>query len=344
MDQDKVIRWLVICALLSGLTAFTFWPVVHSDFVNFDDNSYVTQNPYVLGGLKASNITWAFKTAYFGNWHPLTWLSHMFDVEIFGLNPSYHHLTNLVLHICNTCLLLWFLAQATGRTWPSAIVAALFAVHPLHVESVAWVSERKDVLSTFFGFLSLLAYLRYAQNKSEIPNPKSETNSKFPWFTLSVLFFALGLMSKAMIVTLPFLMLLLDFWPLRRMTNFEFEKFKVQGSKFKVQGLLPLVREKIPFFALTFFFTIISSQVLAASSTNYAPPSKLNLIANAVIAYMRYLGKTFWPANLSAFYPRLETLPALQVALSAAALIVLSLVALFLARRRPYAFVGWFWF
>jgi tetratricopeptide (TPR) repeat protein len=345
MDQNKVIRWLVICAGLSALTAFTFWPVLHSDFVNFDDNSYVTQNPCVLGGLTPTNIAWAFKTAYFGNWHPLTWLSHMLDVELFGLNPSYHHLTNLLLHICNTCLLFWFLNRATARTWPSAIVAAFFAVHPLHVESVAWVSERKDVLSTFFGLLSLLAYLRYVGKKPETRNSKFETNSKFQirsggYFIVSVVFFALGLMSKAMIVTLPFLMLLLDFWPFGRVASVE----SGGEGKFDVRCFLSLLREKIPYFALTFFFTVISSQVLAASSTNYTPPSTGNLIANVFISYQRYLGKAFWPVNLSAFYPRLATLPALQVWLSAATIISLSLLALFVARRRPYAFVGWFWF
>jgi tetratricopeptide (TPR) repeat protein len=354
MDRTKVIRWLVICALLMGLTAFTFWPVLHSDFVNFDDNSYVTQNPYVLGGLSASDIAWAFKTAYFGNWHPITWLSHMLDVEIFGLNPSYHHLTNLLLHICNTCLLFWFLAQATARTWPSAIVAALFAVHPLHVESVAWVSERKDVLSTFFGFLSLLAYLRYVRNKRESQCMAAPRDGRpprhsrcIPWFTLSLLCFALGLMSKAMIVTLPFVMLLLDFWPLRRVDNGQGrreEKLELQGSVSRVQGFLLLLREKLPFVALTVFFTIISSRALALTSESHFESSQVNFIANAFVSYMRYLGKTFWPVNLSAFYPRLTSVSIPQVALSAATVILLSVTASCLARRRPYIFVGWFWF
>jgi tetratricopeptide (TPR) repeat protein len=354
MNAPKPRPTLAICALLCGLTVVTFWQVLHADFVNFDDNSYVTQNLYVLGGLKAGNIAWAFKTAYFGNWHPLTWLSHMLDVELFGLKPGLHHLTNLLLHICNTCLLFWFLSQATQRTWPGALVAALFAVHPLHVESVAWISERKDLLSTFFALLSLLSYLGYVRNRSEIRNPKPEAKAKFHftsriWLISSLIFFALGLMSKAMIVTLPFLMLLLDYWPLKRLSNAEqsrlaTEQFKVQGSRFKVQGFISLVHEKLPFFALTFFFTFISSQALAASSTNYASPSKINLIANAFVSYVRYLGKAFWPVNLSAFYPRLSTLPAFQVAASVAAVVLLSIIAVSLARRRPYVFVGWFWF
>ena len=173
----RVIHLPVICALLSGLTALTFWPVLHSDFVNFDDNSYVTQNPNVLGGLTAGSIAWAFKTAYFGNWHPITWLSHMLDVEMFGLNSGCHHLTSLLLHICNTCLLFWFLSQATHRRWPSAFVAAFFAIHPLHVESVAWVSERKDLLSTFFGLLSLLAYLQYV-GRARCPHRTSQPISE----------------------------------------------------------------------------------------------------------------------------------------------------------------------
>lgn len=337
IDSSRLRPSLLICLLLTGLTALTFWPVVHNGFVNFDDPFYVTQNPYVLGGLSFQNIAWAFKTSYFGNWHPLTWLSHMLDVEMFGLNPGYHHLTSLVIHICNTCLLFFVLNQATKKLWSSAIVAALFAVHPLHVESVAWISERKDVLSTFFALLSLLAYIRYTEKK---PESKGATLT----FGLSVLFFALGLMSKAMVVTLPFVMLLLDFWPLKRPAKFEMEILKVQGSKFRVQGLLPFFQEKVPFFALTFFFTVFSSRVLAAASTTYSTPSTPNLIANAFVSYLRYLGKTFWPIHLSAFYPRTAALPLTEVAASVAAIVILSLLAIYLARRRPYTFVGWFWF
>jgi protein O-mannosyl-transferase len=350
MDRTKVIRLLVICAVLSGLTAITFWPISRAEFVNFDDNFYVTQNPNVLGGLTGSNFAWAFKTAYFGNWHPITWLSHMLDMEMFGLNPGWHHLSSLLLHICNTCLLFWFLDRATGRSWPSAAVAALFAVHPLHVESVAWISERKDVLSTFFAFLSLLAYLTYVRRKSEIRNPKSEGNPKLQirnsktYYILSLVFFALGLMSKAMIVTLPFLMLLLDYWPLKRLSNAEQSPLATEQFNFKVQGFISLVREKIPFFALTLFFTIISSRALALTSKSHLESSEVNLISNAVVSYMLYFGKMFWPLNLAPFYPRPTTLAAVQVAASAAAIVMLSVVALFFARRRPYLFVGWFWF
>jgi len=343
MGRTNLIRLLAVCAVLSGLTAFTFWPVSRAEFVNFDDNSYVTQNPNVLGGLTAINVAWAFKTAYFGNWHPITWLSHMLDMEMFGFNPGYHHLSNLFLHICNTCLLFLFLNRATNRTWPSAVVTALFAIHPLHVESVAWISERKDVLSTFFALLSLLAYLRYVQRKSKIDS-KLEILAA-PYFLLSLVFFVLGLMSKAMIVTLPFLMLLLDFWPLSR---FQLSTSNLQPST----PLLPnsatptlrLFLEKLPFLALTVFFTVISSRALALTNDTHARHSTTYLIANAFASYGQYLSKTFWPVDLAAFYPRPTTLPVLQVAASVAALIVLSVVALFFARRRPYVFVGWFWF
>lgn len=350
MAGSKPNQTVLISAVLGGLTVLTYWPVFYCEFVNFDDPSYVTQNPHVLGGLTLPNALWAFKTAYFGNWHPVTWLSHMLDVAMFGLNPGYHHLTNLFLHLCNTLLLFLVLKLATQRIWASATVAALFAVHPLHVESVAWISERKDVLSTFSGLLSLLSYLKFVDlgsGSNSEGNSNLKMRSNLRYYVLAFVFFALGLMSKAMIVTLPFVMLLLDYWPLGRLNNPGCRHAQTEQSmnqKFDVRDFLALVREKLPFFILAFLFTVISSQALAQSSAIRSQASPANTVANVCVSYLRYIGKTFWPIKLAAFYPRAEALPLWQVAASAATLIALSALAILLLRRRPYVGAGWFWF
>jgi protein O-mannosyl-transferase len=352
MSAPTVRHKTIICVLLTVLTVVTFYPALNCAFVNFDDNLYVTQNARVSGGLSSENVLWAFQHGYYGNWAPLTLLSHMLDVQLFGLTPAGHHATNLVLHTLNVLLLFLVLKQMTGRIWPGAIVAALFAIHPAHVESVAWVSERKDVLSTFFGLLCLLAYARYVQSKFEIRNPKSERSSKFKvpggiWFTFSLIFFALGLLSKSMLVTLPFLLLLLDFWPLRR---FQPSTFNLQPVTSTLQHsktpALHLLLEKLPFFALTLLFAIISMRALkseSALSSLWAHLSTQEIALNAFLSYPRYIGIMVWPVHLAAFYPRV-IVPVWLAIVSAAIILLLSVAALRFGLRRPYIPVGWFWF
>ncbi len=206
---------LICCAALVFITMAVYWPVRQFDFTNYDDTDYVTYNPAIQKGLTPAGVEWAFKTGHASNWHPLTWISHMVDCGLYGLKPGGHHLTNLLFHAANAVLLFLVLLQLTGATWRSALVAALFAWHPLHVESVAWVSERKDVLSTFFWLLTMFAYAKYA-NESKIQGPRSKV-----YYGLALLCFALGLMSKPMVVTLPFVLLLLDYWPLGEFTLYD---------------------------------------------------------------------------------------------------------------------------
>src|ERR1035438_4678131 len=221
-----------VAVALAVVTLLVYLPVLHNGFVNYDDPDYITTNPHVKAGLTWSGIVWAFQSSEASNWHPLTWISHMADCQLFGLNPAGHHLTNLLFHTANALLLFLLLNQLTGALWRSAFVAALFAWHPLHVESVAWASERKDVLSAFFWMLSLMAYARYAQKRSRVESRESRANAAVQAldprpstldYLLALFFFACGLMSKPMVVTLPFVLLLLDFWPLNRFSGFQFQ-------------------------------------------------------------------------------------------------------------------------
>jgi len=312
-----------ICVFLALVTFALYWPVIGFEFNNYDDAQYITDNSQIHSGLTGENILWAFTTGRASNWHPLTWLSHMLDCQLYGLNPAGHHLTNLLFHIANTLLLFGLLRRMTGAVWRSAFVAALFALHPMHVESVAWVAERKDVLSAFFGLLTLWAWLTYIK----APSPRR--------YALSLLLFALALMSKPMLVTLPLLMLLLDFWPLHR----------AQPDK-PLLGYQPLVKEKIPFFALTLISCIVTFLVQKAGGavvlTNTISPEKR--AANAVVAYARYLGKLLWPQNMAVIYPYPARLPWWQVIGAALLLIAISIIVLRAAPRRPYLIVGWLWF
>ncbi|MGA3163157.1 MAG: tetratricopeptide repeat protein [Verrucomicrobiota bacterium] len=318
-----------ICLLLAAVTLVVYWPVKNCDFVDYDDPDYFTSNPHVLNGLTAANVTWAFTTSHASNWHPLTWLSLMLDAELFGQGPAGPHLTNLLFHAANTVLLFLLFRCLTGAVWRSALVAALFALHPMHVESVAWVSERKDVLSTFFGLLSLGAWERYVE-KSQVQNPKSKV-----FYGLALGCFALGLMSKPMLVTLPFVMLLMDWWPL--------ERFKVQGSKFKVQSL---VWEKIPFFVLSAVSCVVTFIVQQKSGAvaKLARFSASARIDNAFVSYARYLEKTFWLATLANPYPYVEHWPWAWVLFAVALFVGLCVAAIWLGRKFPFGFTGWFWF
>jgi tetratricopeptide (TPR) repeat protein len=315
----------LICAGLAGLTLAAFWPVTHADFINLDDPTYVAANVRVQQGLTWENVKWTFSTYYFSNWHPLTWLSYLVDIEIFGTNPRAMHGVNLGWHVANVLLLFGLLKRATGVIWPSAVVAALFAVHPLHVESVAWISERKDVLSTFFWIGSLWAYCEYVKARCA------------GWYTAAVVLCALGLMCKAMLVTLPFVLLLFDLWPLRR---FELSSPGWLGRVTK------LVVEKIPFLVLagvTAFFTFVAQQT-GEAVIPFEPLPLSARIENAFISYARYLAKTFWPTELSVFYPHPGGWPVMQFVVSLVLMAGVSVAAILYIRRHPFLFTGWFWF
>ncbi len=359
-------RTILICALLSALTLATFWPVIGHDFVNYDDGPFVTQNAHVASGLNWANAGWAFRTGFGGNWQPITWLSHELDAQLFGLKPGWHHLTSLLFHTANGVLLFLLLQHLTGAAWRSAVAAALFALHPLHVESVAWVAERKDVLSAFFFLLTLLAYARYAQKKSRVErrgssagaadsalDPRPSTLDSQPsdghlpsslFYLLSLCFFALGLMSKPMLVTLPFVLLLLDYWPLRRL---HLSTLNSQPSTTQQPSTLRrLVLEKLPFFALSAASCVVTFVAQRASDSVY-PLAVLPLtqrLSNAVVACGTYLAKTFWPTGLAVFYPLPDTLPVGTVIVAGAVVLGIMAWAIGSARRSPYLAVGWFWF
>jgi len=344
--------------LLGLLTFLCYLPVVRHDFINIDDRYYILQNPHVRTGLTWGNVAWAFTTGYASNWHPLTWLSHMVDCQLFGVNPAGHHLVNALLHTANTLLLFIGLKRATGRLWPSAFVAALFGWHPLHVESVAWASERKDVLSTFFFLLTLMAYGRYqskvsslkskvavdaasqatcriegrSEGISRITHHASQTHHASLWFYLALVLFVLGLMCKPMLVTLPFLLLLLDYWPFAR-----FSFFRPPAR---------VIWEKLPFLALSLVSSIITFLVQNAGgavSSLETIPVRLR-IATSLEAYAQYLFKTFWPERLAAIYAYSSHPDLGAVVGSGLLLLFLSVLAVMAARRLPFVFTGWFWF
>ncbi len=334
----------VIVSIYSALilsTLLVFRQVRNFGFTNYDDDQYVSKNLHVLNGLTQDGIIWAFTTPHVGNWLPLTWLSFMLDCQLFGPNPGWMHLVNLLLHIANTLLLFAVLRKMTGALWPSAFVAALFALHPLHVESVAWITERKDVLSTLFLMLTLAAYVSYVRHRSLVR------------YLLTVLLFILGLLAKPMLVTLPFLLLLLDYWPLKRFSIFNFQlpieknpKSKIQNLKF-AQSFLHLIIEKIPFLVLSAVSSVITFFVQQSSGA-VADINILLLhsrVANAFLSYATYIGKMFWPQNLAVFYPfDARTIGPWQVMLCALLLIVVSVLAIRFGRRQKYLFVGWLWF
>ncbi len=337
---------LGICLLLA-LAAFG--PVIESDFVNYDDPLYVTENTQVQAGLTYAGLRWAFRATVGGNWHPLTLLSHMLDWQLFGQHAGWHHLTSLLLHIANTILLFLILERMTGASWKSVFVSALFALHPLHVESVVWISERKDVLSTFFGLLAVWAYIRYVEAEGAAPKLKGRH------YTLAILLFAFALMSKSMLVTLPFVLLLLDFWPLGRLQclgfsdGYGFREGAGAGSSglSRVKRSLRfLVYEKAPFFALAAAdaaLALITQRQAGAVISIHSIPTGLRM-ANAVVAYGRYLLKTFWPVDLAVLYPYPKVLPIWPVLLMGVFLTCVTVIAFRLRRGAPYLAVGWLWF
>ncbi len=309
----------------------------HATFVVFDDPDYI-DNSHVKAGLTWEGLKWAFMTWHASNWHPLTWLSHMLDCQLFGLNPGAQHLINVLFHAANAVLLFLFLFRAIDKLWPAAFVAALFAWHPLHVESVAWISERKDVLSTFFGLLTLLAYVQYTE-ESKVQSPKSKV-----WWRWSLVFFALGLMAKPMLVTLPFVMLLLDVWPLRR---FSMPQAKTKLTEHATRNARPqtLFLEKAPFILLTIASCIVTflAQRQEAVMTLEQRPLGLRL-ANSLVAYAEYLGKTFCPIKLAVIYPLPHQIPVWQISIATLMLILITVSTWILRRKAPYMLVGWLWF
>jgi tetratricopeptide (TPR) repeat protein len=341
-------RTLLLCLSLLVLVLGTFFSALRNDFVRFDDPDYVTANVHVRDGLSWKSVMWAFRSTAAANWHPLTWLSHMLDCQLFGLAPWGHHLTSILLHAVNTILVFLVLERMTCRTWRSFLVAALFGVHPLRVESVAWVAERKDVLSTAFWMLTLWAYWRYVRKAdgggqraglrtSDSGHPCSvfrrvssilcPLSSGCYW--LALLFFCLGLLSKPMLVTVPCVLLLLDYWPLDR---------------FKQMNVWSLAWEKAPFFLMAAIVSAVTFMVQkrwGAVSTGW---TFAECLENAVVSYCRYLGKLFFPVDLAFFYPYSGQWPVAVVVWAGVALLLVSIVVVTLRPRHPYLLVGWLWF
>ncbi|HEY1263981.1 MAG TPA: hypothetical protein VGF06_10675, partial [Terriglobales bacterium] len=321
-------RTLIFCLLLAVATLSVYNPVSSHPFVNYDDDRYVTDNPHVRGGLSWDTVRWAFTTSAEANWHPLTWISHALDCQVFRLNPAGPHYVNLLLHALNAVILFLLLSRVTGRAGPSLAVAALFALHPMNVESVAWIAERKNLLSMFFFLLALLAYERYARKPG------------IGRYCLVALWFACGLMSKPMVITLPFLLLLWDYWPLQR--------WPAAGA---APGVEPrrfsfLVLEKLPLFAMSAAsaFITMSAQSAGGAVRSVAEYSQGIRIENALVAYARYLWLAVWPSRLAPMYPHPgEHIPAWQVAAAIALLLALTTLALAFRNRR-YLLTGWLWF
>jgi tetratricopeptide (TPR) repeat protein len=323
---------IVICILLAAVTFGVYWPVHSYEFIKYDDNTYITDNRLVQNGLSVRNVKWAFTTGTASNWHPVTWLSHMLDVELFGLNAGAHHLVNLFFHIINSLLLFLLIKRITSSLWAAALVAALFALHPLHIESVAWVAERKDVLSTFFAFLTILAWVRYTDCR------------KIFWYICAFILFAIGLMAKPMLVTLPFILLLLDYWPLDRL------KFGARNTKDNNrQGTLlwKLLVEKIPFFILSAAssaVTFVAQRSGGAMSTMEVFSVKVRVF-NSAISYFAYIEKMFWPVKLAVLYPHPgKNISSPKAVICIILLVVLTVLFLYLGRRKKYLTTGWLWY
>jgi protein O-mannosyl-transferase len=329
---------LVICFFIVMATAVVYLQVLNHEFTIFDDDGYVSENPHVRSGLSCDGLVWAFSYNV-DYWHPLAWLSHMMDVQLYGLAPGMHHGTNLILHILNSLVLFLFWHRTTDERWKSAFVAALFALHPINVESVAWVAERKNLLSTFFWMLSMLSYVAYARK---------------PGFTryLAVFFcVVLGLMAKPMLVTLPFVLLLLDYWPLGRFRSGTAicVKGKARPENNDQHGTLPvfhLILEKIPFFVLSsvsVYVAIFSVQRTGITRSTLTTPFGLR-VANATVSYVKYIGKMLWPHQLAAYYPFPDKIPVWQVLICLVLLLCITVLLFRAFRTIPALGIGWLWF
>jgi tetratricopeptide (TPR) repeat protein len=358
-------RKLIVYVILTVVTLAVYWQVGQYDFVNYDDDVYITENSNIKSGITSDALRWAFSTKYFGLWNPLVWISFMLDYQLYGLNAGGYHLTNLILHILSTLLLFLLFSRMTHAVWPSAFVAALFALHPLHVESVAWIAERKDVLSAFFGILTLYLYISY----TEKPALKK--------YGLVLVSFVLALLSKPMVVTLPVIMILLDYWPLDRLQSRKVEaavpevapitaaedKGKKKSKTNKeapgenisspavskisepaIAGIIPLwqLREKTPFFILSAVFSVIALYTPDNSSFQVIPLG--TRMINAPVSFLTYLEKTFFPHDMTVFYPVSAQIPVWQVIGATLLIILISAAVIKMAKRLPYLFVGWFWY
>lgn len=322
------------------LTIGVYWHLQYNGFIFFDDPSYIFENPHVRSGLTAKGFFWAFKSLQVSNWHPLTWLSHMLDCQLFGLNPAGHHLMAIFFHAANALLLFLFLQEATGRLWEGFIVSALFALHPLHVESVAWASERKDILCAFFWFLASIAYVRYAVQR------------KLSWYIQCILYFALGLLSKPMIVTFPFTLILLDFWPLGRIKLPAQRHSCDTGANPTHPSFLTafkrrLILEKIPFFIMAAAASVVT--LVAQSEGGAVQPLEIFSIKirilNALLSYMNYALKMLWPHDLAVLYVHPgNALHAGQAIMPLLLILFLSALAVRRAVSQPYLLVGWLWY
>lgn len=331
-------RDLLITAALVAAVFATYWQVRTFEFISYDDGVYVTGNETVQKGLTVEGFIWAFTTGHGANWHPLTWLSHLLDVSLFGLDPAGHHMTSVVFHAINTVLLFFLFKAMTGAVWESVFVAAFFALHPLRVESVAWVSERKDVLSTLFWFLTMLAYVRYVRR----PEPSR--------YVLVAVGLAVGLMAKPMLVTLPFVLLLMDFWPLNRFGIHSSgtragASVNLSSQVFRSTALR-LFKEKLPLIAIVIASSVVTFLVQREGGA-VARVDEFTMedrIQNALMGYVRYLGKVVWPEGLAVFYPYQTQWPFNQLAGAVIILVSLTLLALLTWRRMPYVSAGWFWY
>ncbi len=334
------LRVTVIYVALALATFIAFEQVRRNGFLSYDDDLYVTENPNVKAGITTESVIWAFTSTHVSNWHPLTWLSHMLDCQLFGLRPSWHHLVNLLLHIANSLLLFWLLSRMTGAIWRSVFVAALFALHPIHVESVAWVAERKDVLSGLFWMLTMVAYIRYAERL---------TISRYLLVLLSL---CLGLMAKPMLITLPFVLFLLDYWPLRRL---EWVGVGIEGpaqceSSGPVYQQVParrLIMEKIPMFVVVALSSVITV-IAQRSGGAVVSMEKLSIgfrLSNTGISYIRYILKMLYPTRLALFYPHpMSGVPLWLFIISLLVLVGISVFFIYTLRRRKYLTVGWLWY
>jgi tetratricopeptide (TPR) repeat protein len=316
-EESHRYRPLLISICLVAAIIAIYWPVYRYDFAKYDDDKYVTKNINIQSGINPRFIRWAFTTGYFSYWHPITWISHAIDYQLFKNWGGGHHLTNVFFHIANTLVLFYVLMRMTGAVWPSAFVAAIFALHPLHVESVAWIAERKDVLSTFFWLLTMWAYIRYVENP------------RLKWYLAAIMLFILGLMSKPMLVTIPFVLLLLDFWPFQRKITWR------------------LLIEKIPFFICSFVICMVTFLVQKSNNAMGAMETlgfKVR-VGNAIFSYVAYIAKMLWPSRLAVFYPHPGSeLSITAVIICALPLLLISVYSIYSARRYRFLAVGWFWY
>jgi tetratricopeptide (TPR) repeat protein len=337
-SEKYSIFWISL--FLVVITLALYWPVRTYDFVKYDDYKYAAANRYIQSGITSKSIRWAFTSGYASNWHPVTWLSHMLDYEIFGLNPGAYHLVNLCFHIVNTLLILIVFFRMTKALWPSAFIAAVFALHPLHVESVAWIAERKDVLSTFFWMLTMLAYVKYTEKTNALR------------YIITLLLFAMGLMAKPMLVSLPLVLLLLDYWPLERIKlNIKAERENTRNNNpqgtLKKESVLRMFIEKIPFFILTVLSSIVT--FIAQQRSGAVQPFDVidikSRTGNAIISFVGYISKMLWPSRLAVLYPHPgDSLSLIKVVFFAILLILCTIVVILLSRKHKYFVTGWFWY